>query len=98
MKVCESCFNRGQIDRNCPICNGIGHINYVEDYNHEEKDTWNLVDKIVANKGVEAPYVYIDDIKIFIQKIKQDMRKDSRITPISFYANEEIFDKRSGNL
>ncbi len=69
----------------------------------EEEDNWNLADK---DKGLSCSAFTIDDIKTFIQKVKEDMNRLSeqhkemscKHCDIFFIDLKEIIDKRAGRL
>ena len=70
-----------------------------------EEDTWNLVDKILKGDRTiikEENHKYVDaimvsDLKIFIQKVKEDVEELIK-TPAGFGPINEIIDKRAGDL
>ena len=70
---------------------------------YEEEDNWDLADNIpnVANAHPKEQIVCVRDVKTFIQKVKEDMKKEAQRNTTDFiHPNRcnEIIDKRSGDL
>lgn len=69
---------------------------------YEEKDNWNLADKLLVRSRVESrigTYAHKSDIKTFIQKVKEDIDKViDKYDDTSTRQLNEIIDKRAGDL
>ena len=59
---------------------------------YEEKDNWNLADSL---EDIHNNISTVGEIKTFIQKVKEDVRKVNDIDSVDM---DNILDKRAGDL
>ncbi len=100
--ICDSCWKKGQIQKDCQECGGSGVYS-------KEEDNWNLADAVhdMTRNNIVKRSARVDDIKTFIQKVKEDIKKiipkynreDYPDYPLIGKPKvDEIIDKRAGRI